>query len=166
MGTYRFGAFRVDSVKRLLFREGQPVALTSKAFDTLLALLEHRDHVVEKDDLMRLVWPETVVEESNLSQNVFTLRKALGEHPQEHRYITTIPAARLPVRGRACGSRRPRSGGPRGRRLPPAVAGGAAVHLARADADEYLGLGMADALITRLGNIRRILVRPTSAVRA
>src|SRR5207237_7504217 len=76
--VYRFGAFRLDAAKRLLLRDGQPVPLTPRAFDTLLALLAHRDRVVEKDELMRLVWGDTVVEEANLTQNVFTLRKVLG----------------------------------------------------------------------------------------
>ena len=91
MGTYSFGPFRVDPLKRLLLRDGEPVALTPRAFDTLLALLLHRDRVVEKDELMTLGWGDTAVEEANLTQNVFTLRKVLGEGPQEHRYIATFP---------------------------------------------------------------------------
>jgi DNA-binding winged helix-turn-helix (wHTH) protein len=88
---YEFGPFRIDPGRRLLLREGQPVALTPKAFDMLLALIENHGRVLEKDELMRLVWADTIVEESNLSQNVFTLRKALGEGPHEHRYIATAP---------------------------------------------------------------------------
>ena len=60
---------------------GEPVPLTPKAFDTLLALVERRDRVVDKAELMRLVWPDSFVEEANLSQTIFVLRKTLGEGP-------------------------------------------------------------------------------------
>src|SRR5262249_54103401 len=72
-------------------REGEIVPLKPKAFDTLLALVEHCGHVVEKDELMRRVWPDTVVEEGNLTFNVSSLRKALGDDPRRHQYIVTIP---------------------------------------------------------------------------
>jgi eukaryotic-like serine/threonine-protein kinase len=88
---YEFEPFRVDPAKRLLLRKGKPVPLTPKAFDTLLVLVEKRGQVVEKDVLMKLVWPDTVVEENNLAHNVFVLRKALGETADEHRYIITMP---------------------------------------------------------------------------
>lgn len=165
---YEFGAFRVDPGKRLLLREGQPVPLTAKAFDTLLVLVENQGRVLEKDELMRLVWPDTVVEESNLSQNVFTLRKVLGEQPHEHLYIATVP--RRGYQFVAEVRRTPASATPPA--APPAIPAARSLavlpftSLGPRDTDEYLGLGMADALITRLGNIRRIVVRPTSAVRA
>jgi TolB-like protein/DNA-binding winged helix-turn-helix (wHTH) protein/Tfp pilus assembly protein PilF len=88
---YEFGPFRLDPVKRLLLREGKTVALTPKAFDTLLALVERSGQVMEKDELMRAVWGETIVEEVGLARNVSVLRKALGENPDEHRYIVTVP---------------------------------------------------------------------------
>lgn len=87
---YEFGPFRVDSVKRRLLREGQPVPLTPKAFDTLIVLLEHRGQPVEKDELIEAVWPDTAVEENNLTQNIYALRKALGDSPNESRYILTV----------------------------------------------------------------------------
>jgi DNA-binding winged helix-turn-helix (wHTH) protein len=86
-----FGPFRVDAGRRLLLRRGDPVPLTPKAFDILLVLLQNRDRVVEKDELMKLVWPNTVVEENNLTRNISSLRKALEEDPNEHRFIVTIP---------------------------------------------------------------------------
>jgi TolB-like protein/DNA-binding winged helix-turn-helix (wHTH) protein/Tfp pilus assembly protein PilF len=89
--SYSFEEFRVDSAKRLLFRRERRILLSSKALDTLLVLLENRGRVVEKDELMRLVWPDTAVEENNLSQAISALRKALGEEPGQHRYIVTIP---------------------------------------------------------------------------
>ncbi len=86
-----FGPFRVDTVRRLLLREGSVVALTPKAFEILLVLLRNSQRVVDKDELMHLVWPDTAVEENNLTRNVSTLRKALEEGPNEHRYIVTLP---------------------------------------------------------------------------
>ncbi|HKV77606.1 MAG TPA: winged helix-turn-helix domain-containing protein, partial [Candidatus Sulfotelmatobacter sp.] len=86
---YEFGQFRIDPDERLLLREGNPIPLTPKAFETLLALVENSGHVVKKDDLMRRVWPDAFVEEVNLAQNVSALRRALdtnGEH-----YIETVP---------------------------------------------------------------------------
>ncbi|HEY6330711.1 MAG TPA: winged helix-turn-helix domain-containing protein, partial [Blastocatellia bacterium] len=65
--------------------------MPSKAFETLLVLIQHNEAVVSKEDLMRSLWPDSFVEESNLSQNIFLLRKALGETAQDHRYIITIP---------------------------------------------------------------------------
>src|SRR5215475_11590503 len=87
---YEFGPFSIDIVKRLLLRDGEPVALKSKCFETLLALVESRGQVLEKDDLMRRIWPDTIVEESNLTGYISTLRRALGENPKEHRYIVTV----------------------------------------------------------------------------
>jgi Tol biopolymer transport system component/DNA-binding winged helix-turn-helix (wHTH) protein len=86
-----FGQFQLDPEKRLLLRDQQPIPLSPKAFDLLLALVSRSGQVVMKDDLMKLLWPNTFVEESNLGQHVFQLRKALGERPQDHSYIVTVP---------------------------------------------------------------------------
>jgi TolB-like protein/DNA-binding winged helix-turn-helix (wHTH) protein/Flp pilus assembly protein TadD len=88
---YEFGPFRVDTLKRLLLRDGQPVPLTAKAFDTLLTFVRHSGQDLDKDELMRAIWPDTIVEENNLTQNVSMLRKALGDSKSAHRYIVTIP---------------------------------------------------------------------------
>jgi DNA-binding winged helix-turn-helix (wHTH) protein/tetratricopeptide (TPR) repeat protein len=88
---YEFGPFRVDAARHLLLRDGQPVPLTAKAFETLLVLMKHGEEMVSKDELMKQLWPDTFVEESNLTQHISMLRKALGESPQEHRYIVTLP---------------------------------------------------------------------------
>src|SRR6202162_1389412 len=87
---YEFGPFRVDAEKEILLRAGEPVSLTPKTFQILLVLVRHSQEVVTKDDLMKTVWPDTFVEEANLSRNIFMLRKALGESPQD-RYIVTVP---------------------------------------------------------------------------
>jgi DNA-binding winged helix-turn-helix (wHTH) protein/Tol biopolymer transport system component len=87
---YEFGPFRVDPQKRLLLQDGRPVALTGKAFDILLALVECHGDILTKDELIARVWPDTVVEEGNLGRNISSLRKALDESPDEHRYIVTL----------------------------------------------------------------------------
>ena len=88
---YEFGLFRVDPEKELLLRGTETVPLTPKTFQVLLVLVRHSKEVVTKDDLMKMVWPDTFVEEANLSRNIFLLRKALGETPQDHQYIVTVP---------------------------------------------------------------------------
>ena len=88
---YEFGPFRVDPGKETLRRDGEPVPLTPKTFQILLILVRNSKEVVTKDDLMKMVWPDTFVEEANLSRNIFMLRKALGETAQDHRYIVTVP---------------------------------------------------------------------------
>jgi DNA-binding winged helix-turn-helix (wHTH) protein/TolB-like protein len=230
---YEFDRFRLDTVKRTLLREGEPVPLMPKAFDTLLALVQNSGRVLEKDELMQTLWPDTIVEENNLTQNISALRKALGESPTEHRYIVTIPGRgyrfvanvkevgeegaelileehtssravieeeetqtsdlRLQTSDLVSPSHR-RSIVPMPSRLivvllvgliasliyvwhssqtkPPET--GVAVRsiavlpfkpLSTDGSDEHLGLGMADTLITKLSNLRQLVVRPTSAVR-
>jgi DNA-binding winged helix-turn-helix (wHTH) protein/tetratricopeptide (TPR) repeat protein len=88
---YEFDTYRVDPVRRRLLRDGEPVSLTPKAFSILLVLLENRGEVVEKEELIRRVWPDTYVTEANLTQNVSSLRKALGERANDHRYVVTVP---------------------------------------------------------------------------
>ena len=87
---YVFGAFRLDPVEKVLSHEAQPVALTPKAVDTLVALVERHGRLVSKDELLRLVWPDAYVEENNLAQNISTLRRVLGESGGE-RIIETVP---------------------------------------------------------------------------
>ena len=90
--SYEFGDFRVDSARRLLLnRNGDAIPLTPKAFDTLLYLVERQGTVIDKDELMRAIWPHTVVEENNLNQSSSALRRALGELRGENRYIVTVP---------------------------------------------------------------------------
>jgi eukaryotic-like serine/threonine-protein kinase len=88
---YEFGPFRVDPARETLLKAGVAVPLTPKTFQILLVLVRHGQEIVTKDDLMKTVWPDTFVEEANLSRNIFMLRKALGETAQDHRYIVTVP---------------------------------------------------------------------------
>ena len=84
---FEFGPYRIDTVNRQLMRDGEVVPLKAKAVDTLLLLIENRGDVLEKDDLMKSLWPDSFVEEANLTQNIYTLRKALGNAD----YIKTVP---------------------------------------------------------------------------
>ncbi len=88
---YDFDRFRIDATERVLLSDGEIVTLTQKAFDVLLALVERRGQIVSKEELMELVWPDTFVEEGNLSQNIYTLRKALGQTNDGQDFIKTIP---------------------------------------------------------------------------
>jgi Tol biopolymer transport system component/DNA-binding winged helix-turn-helix (wHTH) protein len=89
--VYEFGPFHLDATKRVLSKEGEPLKLFPKEFDTLLALVERNGELVEKDDLMHQVWQGVIVEESNLTTNISHLRKLLGESRNKHDYIVTVP---------------------------------------------------------------------------
>ena len=89
--VYDFGPFRMDPVRQILLRGNQPIPVTPKAFETLLALVRHSREVVSKEDLLKEVWPDSFVEESNLSQNIILLRKALGDTSEQRQYIVTLP---------------------------------------------------------------------------
>jgi TolB-like protein/DNA-binding winged helix-turn-helix (wHTH) protein/Flp pilus assembly protein TadD len=89
--VYEFGDFHLDATKRLLWRDGAPVPLTPRVFETLLYLVEHHDAVLDKERLMEAVWPDSIVEENNLTQNISTLRRVFGETPGSHHYIVTVP---------------------------------------------------------------------------
>src|SRR5215469_17450233 len=88
---YSFGPFVLDPVEKTLCRDRKTLSLPAKAFETLLALLEKRGHVVAKAELMSRIWPNTFVEEATLAQNIFTLRKILNDSPEDHQYIETVP---------------------------------------------------------------------------
>ena len=78
--VYEFGDFRLEPRKRLLIGcDGRPVSLSPKSYDTLAYLVEHAGAVVERDELLEAIWPDTAVEENNLTQNISLLRRALGE---------------------------------------------------------------------------------------
>ena len=183
---YEFGPYRLDARERILLLDGQTVALTPKALDTLIVLVRNQPKVVSKEELLASVWPGTFVEEGILAQNIMTLRKAL-RNPE---WIETVPkrgyrfshlvsplAPEMPVRWRfpwwwpttaavllmgavavvlAMRWERPK---PRIRSL-------AVLPLRSIDEEPpHLGLGLADVLINRLGMLSELAVRPTSAVR-
>lgn len=88
---YEFGPFRVDASEHQLWRDGQEISLTPKAFGVLLVLMEHAGQTLLKDDLMKTVWPDAIVEENNLADNISVLRQALGDDARAPRYIKTVP---------------------------------------------------------------------------
>src|SRR5438128_747953 len=236
---YEFGDFRLNTAKRLLQRlDGTTVPLTPRVFETLLYMVEHHDTVLDKERLMEAVWPDSIVEENNLSQNISTLRRIFGETPGSHSYIVTVPGRGYRFVAEVCNrtgngsatvnaeqgtgptlagnrteaatvkGRRRFAGGKTGGRLALAVlgvivltvaflAGGPSVgwlkkHRVENTApttspetvtnrvrsiavlpfeplgqdmnDELLGLGMADAIIGRMSNLKKLVVLPTSAV--
>ncbi|MEK6407430.1 MAG: winged helix-turn-helix domain-containing protein [Acidobacteriota bacterium] len=229
---YEFGPFRLDPKEHTLLRAGEAVPLTPKVFDTLLALVESGGQLVEKDELMNRVWPDAIVEERGLTQNIFLLRRVLGEDGAQAKYIETVPkrgyrfvaeinqrpngqmdlivqrrtSARLKIEeetdignwnvANAATDPSSRESKKRSRKFTIAMAAaallvvlGAAFYglignrvkpgetapriksiavlpfkVLNSDDDGYLGIGLADVLITRLGNLKQISVRPTSAI--
>jgi DNA-binding winged helix-turn-helix (wHTH) protein/tetratricopeptide (TPR) repeat protein len=153
--SYEFGPYRLDARKRVLWRGGELVRLPPKAVDILLALLEQHGDLVSKDELLRRVWPDTFVEEANLSVNVSALRKALGEQADGQPWIETVPRRGYRFAARPLST--PRRPLPAVAVLPFRVLGPDPV-------EDYLAVGMADALISRLARIGSVLVRPTRSV--
>jgi DNA-binding winged helix-turn-helix (wHTH) protein/tetratricopeptide (TPR) repeat protein len=157
--VFEFGPFRLDTAKRVLWKDEDLVKLPPKALDVLVALAKAGGDVVRKEDLMAEVWPDTFVEEANLSVNVSALRKALGERDDGQPYIETVPrrgyrflAGAKPVAAPTTSMARPSLAV-----LPFGRIGAAAE-------EDYLGLAMADALIARLSRLPDLVVRPTRAV--
>ncbi|MEO7674267.1 MAG: transcriptional regulator, partial [Pyrinomonadaceae bacterium] len=89
--TFLFGDFELIGPKRLLLKQGKPVALNSKTFDVLLTLVERPGQVLSRGELLDKVWPEQFVEENNLAVQISALRKVFGETKSEHQYIVTVP---------------------------------------------------------------------------
>lgn len=187
---YEFDHYLVDINRRLLLREGQTVPLTPKVFDTLVVFLRHDGEVIRKETLMKEVWPDSYVEEGNLSQNISVLRKTLGEKLNEHQFVVTVPG----IGYRFVSAVKETAGEPG--RLPNRASHSSFSVVSRVDAglgvampkqsaaethpsvvvlplqilgqkvdDQFIGLGIADAIITRLGSLRRFVVRPTSTIR-
>jgi DNA-binding winged helix-turn-helix (wHTH) protein/Tfp pilus assembly protein PilF len=88
---YEFGAFRIDVANRLLFHEGRELSLTPKTVETLIALVRSKGELLNKDELLKTIWPDRLVDESNLTQNIYLLRKTLGKAPDGKDYIETVP---------------------------------------------------------------------------
>jgi DNA-binding winged helix-turn-helix (wHTH) protein/TolB-like protein/Tfp pilus assembly protein PilF len=228
---YEFGPFCIDPRNRLLLKDQEQVSLAPKAFDTLLVLIENSGRLLERDELIRMVWPDSFVEDINLTVHISMLRKALGDSPDDPRYIATVPkrgyrfvATVSALRSDAVDRNEKQADtlttpvGPKSDKAEeekPAASNGSSSLLLRAgplrkalvllllpaflaglsyiwfrrategtkaaddiesiavlpfkslvpdDNDEHFGIGMADALITRLSNVKQIVVRPTSSV--
>jgi DNA-binding winged helix-turn-helix (wHTH) protein/tetratricopeptide (TPR) repeat protein len=162
--VYRFGEYRLDRDRGQLLRGLEPVALTPKALETLGILIERPGEIVGRDEILERVWPGAFVEEAVLTQNVYTLRKALGEGDPGGKYIETVP--RRGYRFVAEVAREEAGRSARVRDISSLAVLPFLPLAAGQSADEALGLGMADALIVRLSGLHGQLgVRPTSAVR-
>jgi len=155
---FEFGGFRLDARERLLLHQGETVSLTPKAFDMLVTLVENSGHLVEKSEFMRKLWPDSFVEEGSLAQNVSLLRKALGEN-ESQKFIETVPR-----RGYRFVATVVATTG----RLADAPIRSIAVlpfkSLGVDEGDEYLSIGIAETLSTRLSSLNLLTVRPMSAV--
>src|SRR5688572_4172297 len=88
---YQFGPFRLDVSEHMLVRDGHPVPLTPKIFEVLRVLVQNGGHLVEKETLLKEVWPDSFVEEGALNRSVSVLRKILGASPEAQKYIETVP---------------------------------------------------------------------------
>src|SRR5664279_538667 len=88
---FRFGNFRLYPTESLLMHDGTPLSLAPKAFEILLYLVQNSGHLVKRDDLMQAVWPDSFVEETNLTVNISLLRKILGGTADGQSYIATVP---------------------------------------------------------------------------
>jgi len=225
---YEFGGFRLNPADHSLLCDGKPVPLTPKSFDILVTLIERNGQLVTKDELMRKIWPDSFVEEANLTVNVSALRKALGDTTEHQQYIETVPKlgyrfiARVNIRSEASSPanhelRKPQQaispvvqqsqGAPAALKIPPVrrgrfstfgllavFAGGVilallgywlfrrtsvAPHASSAPrrlailpfqnikqdpGSDFLGYSLADAVITKLGYVHELRVRPSYAI--
>ncbi len=130
--VYDFGEFRLDTRERVLEAAGRPVPIAPKALEVLIVLVRNGGHIVEKEQLIREVWPDTFVEENNLAFNISVLRKLLGESSAAPRYIETVPkrgyrfiaeVAEIPGRAEASPEASPEAREDTGPSLPAAEAG-------------------------------------------
>lgn len=155
--AYEFGPFRMDVPNRLLMHAGVSVGMKPKVIDTLLVLLENHGRVMTKEALMQALWPDRFVEEANLTQNIYALRGALKQRQEGSAYVETIPRRGYRFVGdvRTVADDAP----PRSLAVLPFTS------LDHDGADQPLALGVADTLITTLGNSGMVIVRPISASR-
>src|SRR5262245_47628333 len=89
--VYHFGPFQLDADQHVLMREGALVPLAPKVFETLLLLVQNSGRILTKEELLQLLWPDSFVEEGNLTQNIFVLRKVLGDDRNGNAFIQTVP---------------------------------------------------------------------------
>lgn len=204
---YEFGDFELDTLEHRLLCDGKPVQLTPKAFETLAILVDRRGHVLSKDELMQLVWPDSFVEESGLTRNISVLRKTLARSKGGEEFIETIP--KIGYRFTADVNRRSHRSHDDSRhprrtpisavywyrllvgavfvgifvlavtlyRRPDTASSSSSARTIRTlavlpfkpldenSSDPDLEIGLADALITRLSNVKQLSLKPTSAIR-
>jgi len=167
--VYEFAHRRVDTARREVLHMGKTIPMYPRCFDALLLLIEHRGTLLGKDFLMQALWPDVVVDENSLAKVISEVRRALGEGPRDPGCIVTIPrrgyrfVADVVVQRNA--DTAPAASGTTS--PPPEIRALAVLpfsFLNPAAEDETLSIGLADALITRLGQLRRTVVRPTSSI--
>lgn len=156
---YNFGSFCLDVEERVLLREGHVVPLPAKALNTLLVLMRNKGHVVEKDVLMNQVWHDEFVEEGNLAQHIFMLRRALGETSERPVYIETVPRRGYRFVGRLKESE--------DEERDPIINSVAILPFVNASDDsnmEYLSDGITENILTRLSRLPQLKVMARSTV--
>src|SRR5215813_13071384 len=168
---YEFGTFRLDVNQRVLTRSGEPISLTPKATDILVLLLHNAGQLVDKEELIREVWPDSFVEEQNLTQNIFVLRRALGDGTGGAKFIETVPRRGYrfvaTVKKISCGHAQPASAGidvPGEFTAPPILA---VLPFTNATGDpklEYLAEGLTQDIINNLSRLSQLRVISRSAV--
>jgi DNA-binding winged helix-turn-helix (wHTH) protein/tetratricopeptide (TPR) repeat protein len=172
---YKFDNFKLDIQRRMLYRGDQPIALPAKAFETLLFLVENSGRLVKKDELMDRIWHERFVEENNLTQKIFILRRVLGDIKNAHRYIVTVPGDGYvfvapvvkysnEIVADAAAS---------GLSAPPAAKKKIFIAVLpfkwignqqQSDDKDFTEIGLTDAIISQLSRYRELIVHSTSAV--
>jgi TolB-like protein/Tfp pilus assembly protein PilF len=175
---YVFGPFRLDVGQHLLLQDESTVSLTPKAFEILVMLVQHSGHILKKDRIIKEIWLDTFVGESTLAQNIFTLRKALGDNQNERQYIETIPKQGYRFIAKVTEVRPDSATGRRAKATVVKQAGETKTHdssiaslavlpLINATDDpraEYLSDGIAETIINNLSQISqlRVMARSTA----
>lgn len=169
---YEFGNYVLLPSERLLFCAEKKIPLKSKVFETLLTLVRHSGKLLTKDELMAQIWGDNFVEEANLTQNIFTLRKIFGEKPRDHQYIVTVPGRGYRFVARVETVTETKTENHTNGASPPV--NGHTKSLAvlplkflmpkESESEKYLGLAIADSLITQLSTCRKFSVRSTQTV--
>lgn len=166
---YEFENYTVLPAERLLLYNGETIHLKPKVLETLLTLITHQGRLLSKNELMKLIWAGNFVEEGNLSQNIFTLRKIFGETPKEHRFIVTVPGQgyRFVAKVRAITETNENSFSDRPaaerNRIKSLVILPFSLFSASED-DKYMGLAIADTLITQLSTNKSVSIFSTAAI--
>jgi TolB-like protein/tetratricopeptide (TPR) repeat protein len=155
---YSFGPFQIDVYTRLLLRDGVVVPISERLFDILLTLVCRKGETVDKIEIIREVWRAEPAEENALTFHIFKLRKLLGETPAQPRYVATVPGRGYRFVAEV------KEVWEESNTTPATSVAVLPFKPLSPNTDEYLGFGMADALINRLARIRRITVRPSQAV--
>lgn len=170
---YEFEDYILLPSERLLYHAENPIPLKSKVFETLLTLVREHDKLLTKDQLMGQIWGSNFVEEGNLTQNIFTLRKIFGENPKDHRFIVTVPGQgycfvakvrEITETAAANGTLLAKEISTNGHIRSVAVLPLKFLTPNEAEQKKYLGLAIADSVITQLGANQKFAVRSTETV--